>query len=90
MSRPSSPRRWKVMPPVAVHRQAVPACARPDYWCGIWKPNDHHRQKENKAQHLGHGWVFSYKLITASHSFFGTNTLCENRKWSLCYMVPVI
>lgn len=47
-------RSWEVMPPAAVHRQTVPAGARPDHRRRIWTADGHHRQ-ENKASNLGHG-----------------------------------
>ena len=43
------------MSPPSIHRQAIPAGPRLDYWSGIRCPNDHHCRKAHQVADMGYG-----------------------------------
>ncbi|KAG2572755.1 hypothetical protein PVAP13_7KG201000 [Panicum virgatum] len=58
--------RRQVVPAAAVHRQALPARARPHHRRRVRGADDHHRQQAHQAPDLGHGQE-SFRSITRSY-----------------------
>jgi len=59
---------------VAVHRQALPACAWFDHWCGVWSTDDHYWQQAYQASNLGHSmcskWTLTHRNCLHQCRFF--------------------
>ena len=48
-------RSWKIVPPIAIHRQKIPTRPRPHNRSRIWGPNGKYRQQTNQTANLGYG-----------------------------------
>jgi hypothetical protein len=64
----------QIMSLVAVHRQALPACAWFDHWCGVWSTDDHNWQQAYQASNLGHSmcskWTLTHRNCLPQCMFF--------------------